>query len=736
MSEWAQFKIQVPGVDLLKDVRTVLETLLIFLEIAKTILETVKIFLIDFGNPIKPLVEALIKLILSFIESLNQTGLYLYADVPDFKKDPELRRMTGGSRGFISRWQGSLLDAKDSNRPQPSPSLTGGFVMLAVDAEGPTKLIAILKVLLRFFNQEFLSPRYSPPANVRAIPVGDSKDPILSLAKVFTDPPTAIAVEWTLPTNTHQTDNGFENLAQSVNSEFVPPNFLIERSSKPVNKELSWDLVKAGSKDVGYVTMEAETQFEVRGQPQLDKRKKRKIRMTDENGDPFIKFEQYMVVATNSATSTFILGQLGKYRWIDTAVEKDKTYFYRVRAFSGTVTVESDDTIIPVLANRNEKESPASGLNQYIQWPGPKGESAPIMGRASGTVQCRIVDLPTDFDVLENIRRVLLTAISFNFHLEAPADAKFKNDVPVDGTPATWLGMGSLFGKTSLATFDTVPLVSYLAATPDAMAKPDPITGNVPEMPWQQTSVRFQAARMTSRIGSAMLNAGSGVINQFKSTMEGPFPKGTPGVAPLSSALNLKDLVAALTKVTYSTPGGRPDFKGTVDLETANAYVAGFSDVATRANVLAAVRPLMALTFSGIAPDWVQVSLIRDLIPWSGQLLYELMEKIQAMLDSFKGILDEIKLFIDLLVRKINVLEEFIQFLISILDFIDSLSVGFYFLSASGLSGGVGDWIAAIDTATGDGPSSGPTGYTGGLCLAYLAPDVTAFTAAFSLIFG
>jgi hypothetical protein len=117
-------------------------------------------------------------------------------------------------------------------------------------------------------------------------------------------------------------------------------------------------------------------------------------------------------------------------------------------------------------------------------------------------------------------------------------------------------------------------------------------------------------------------------------------------------------------------------------------------------------------------------------------MLYELLEKIQALLDAFKGILDEIKLFIDLLIRKINVLEEFIKFLISILDFIASLSIGFYFLSASGLTGGITDWFAAVDTATGEGPASGPQGYTGGLCLAYNAADVAAFSAAFSLIFG
>jgi hypothetical protein len=113
---------------------------------------------------------------------------------------------------------------------------------------------------------------------------------------------------------------------------------------------------------------------------------------------------------------------------------------------------------------------------------------------------------------------------------------------------------------------------------------------------------------------------------------------------------------------------------GTVDQETANAYVAAFSDAKTRANIQVGVKFLLNLTFSGVPPNWVSVSLLRDLIPWSGQMLYELMEKMQALLDAFKGILDEIKLFIDLLIRKINVLEEFIKFLFLFLKSISCIA--------------------------------------------------------------
>jgi len=174
---------------------------------------------------------------------------------------------------------------------------------------------------------------------------------------------------------------------------------------------------------------------------------------------------------------------------------------------------------------------------------------------------------------------------------------------------------------------------------------------------------------------------------------------------------------------------------GTVDPDTIRTYGAAYSDAVTRNNIATVVSFLMNLSYQGEPPNWEQVSLLRDLIPWSGQMLYDLIAKIQALLDAYKGILDEIKAFIDLIIRKINVLEQFIKFLISILNFIESLSVGFYMLTATGLTGDVNDWFAAVDNAQGDPPKSGAGGYTCGLCLAYLATDVSAFETAFKLIF-
>jgi hypothetical protein len=117
-------------------------------------------------------------------------------------------------------------------------------------------------------------------------------------------------------------------------------------------------------------------------------------------------------------------------------------------------------------------------------------------------------------------------------------------------------------------------------------------------------------------------------------------------------------------------------------------------------------------------------------------MLYDLMAKIQALADAYRGVMDDIKAFIDMLIRKIDVLERFIQYLISLLDFVLSLSIGAYILFLPSTGDGIPGWFQAIDNAGGSKPPSGPTGYSAGVSLAYVAPDVSGFIEPLKLIFG
>jgi len=745
ITKWKQFQIKVPGADLLKQVRSVLETLLIYLEVLKTLLETIKIFLIDFGNPIRALVEALIKLILTFIEALKRTGLYAYWDTPDFTADPSLRTFRGGWGTFKQRWKGSFYDTKDGNRPQPiKNALKGGFVMVVVEADAVGDFLRAIKILLKFFSRNFSKPYYPPPANVKALPVTDKGDPVLSVAKIFKSNIEAIAVEWALPTTTGVPDPYCENLVTQFSTEFYPPKFLIERASVPLNKEVPLDdIAKLGT--AGYVTAVATTEIEINGKPGTIK--KRKIRMADEYGEQFLKFEQYAIVSATDSPATFFLGQLGKFRWIDTSVEYDKTYYYRVRAFSGSLLVKQDGSIPFYTLPRNFAEPNVDGTNIMVVWPADKTNDEPVMGKPSPIVKCRIHQMPANFDLIGAMTNVFLVALSFDFELEADPDAKFDtNGDPIAPTPTQAIGVGLLNGKTSIFAS---PAYQFVAEIGDGLYAPDPVTEQYPKPPWQQTSIRAQALRLVCKIASAMLEQGTSVAKQFQTFMQGLWPVAAPGVTIYKAGgskekvTDMEEMCAALTEIQFGTVAGALATvtdtmiaKGTVPPAAIKAFAAAYYDANCRKNVAAVTNFLLALAYTGQPPNWEMVSLMRDIFPWTGGLLYMMLDAIQALLDSFKGILDEIKAFIDLIIRKIDVLERLIKFLVQILDYIESLAaVKFAMLSVTGLSGNADEWFAAVDNAQGTPPSSGPGGYCGGVCLAYLHVDVTAFETAFKMIF-
>src|ERR1700735_3293390 len=106
-ANWEGFSIQLPGQTLLEPIRNILETILTFLEIIKAVLDVIKAFLIAIPNPIQALVKALMLLLTTLVNTINQTGLYAYFDFPDLGRDPNLFKFLGGYQGFTSRFKGS-----------------------------------------------------------------------------------------------------------------------------------------------------------------------------------------------------------------------------------------------------------------------------------------------------------------------------------------------------------------------------------------------------------------------------------------------------------------------------------------------------------------------------------------------------------------------------------------------------------------------------------------------------
>jgi hypothetical protein len=720
-ANWESFALQIPGEDLLEPVRAILEVLVIFLEILKTLLETVKVLLILFANAVIALVEALISLILTLFEALKRTGFYAWWNFPDLQKDPNLNWHYGGYQKFLTRFKGSCINVRDPNRPQPIAGATAsGFILLVVDADLPLQLIRLVLILKRFFGQDATAPQYRAPSNVKVLPVGSNGDPVLSVVDVFEKQPTALVIEWSLPSKQASGDAGQRAVFADYAQEFVPPNFLIEKSA--TNPNVTIDVKQlSNATAAGLVTQTVTTNFEVNGQP--NQPVTTTIKIPDYYNNPFIKFQKYISINPLVGSLTFFLGQLGTFRYIDTDVQPGQTYWYRVRATNGDMTINPDGSV-PFTTSSID---PMTG-RYYIAYPG--GNPSANVGKASPIHSATVpVFPPGNFDVISNLKALFKVAFSLNFHLPLPGGiggATFSsNGSPIYPTTVLSVGLGSLTQMAGpLTSFQAVPLLGSSVSRLGSVAiTPNP-AGTLPQAPWQVSNVIRNATRLSIIVAGALLNTNNAV--NFQKFMTTGFPKSpAPDILGIE-ATNLSQFVLSFTS-TSTDPAAIQQAQG--------SYAIAFSDLATRLNILAAVNYVKVFLLVAAPPDWKSVSLLRDIIPWAGQLLYELIAKIQALLAAFQGLMAEITAFINLIERKINILEQFIEYLISILDFLLSLEIGLFVLFLPGTGGDISSWFAAIDGAGGSPPTSGPNGYTAGLALAYIGVDIGAFATALQLIF-
>jgi hypothetical protein len=790
-ANWEAFSIQLPGQNLLQGVRNILETLLTFLEIAKAILETIKAFLLDFGNPLILLLKALIALILDLLKALQQTGLYAYYDIPDPFRDPSFKGLAGGFQAFKNRWKGSLLDVRDSNRPQPVAGLLqGGFFLIVLDADGPLALIQLVKSIMAFFknSKRFIFPQYPAPLHLKAVPITPKGDPILALSDLLSTQVTSLALEWKLPGTVPTGDVGFAGLTSQIVQQFRVPNWLIEIGTSPPVKPITITPDISGAFNAKVMSDPSTTGrlVQTTTTPFTDPRNLGSTfnglaPVTDEYGDPIVKFSYYAII---DGFAAFLQAQLGTVRFVFEDVPLDQEFYFRVRAFFGELATTDHGAFVtlnwqsPLL----QRMSDGSGIF-YLPWPSTDPTTQMSMGKPSAMIRGKIATNPT-FDVLGDLRAIFETAFSLNFHESLPAalpeknaqgqvllDAR-KNPIyyplfdsagnPVVGgkyNPPAMIGQGSiadLAGSVAGNIFVAPP-----AAFTAADFQPDP-AGITPTMPWQQVQTRYQASRLAIRFGNILLEQGGGILQAFQNIMRGPLPAGPVdvswkgGLYPFPTTLEQLVLTFTQVEVTPSNPvpSGTSEsgtsvstvtpavaaalesagLNTSVSLATAKGYALAFPDASVRRNVLAAINFLKALNLQGTPPNWISVSLL-DLIPWSGQILYDLVAKIQALIDAFNGVIQEIIDFINLIERKINAMEQFIEYLISILNFLLNLEVSFALLPVPSITGDVSSWLSTIDEAGGAVPSSGPSGFTAGICIAYLAPDITEIVTAFGLIF-
>jgi hypothetical protein len=700
MAEWKSLQVEVPGKDLLEPARATLEQLLLLLDVLKALLDTVKVFLIDFGNPVRALVEALIGMIQEVFLALKVSGVFALFHVPNPLEDTNFDNHKGFD-AFTNVFKQSLYDMKDSSRPQPRVGSTkGGFVLLVVAADSPYSLLGRVRQLLRFFNRDFTSPRYEAPQNIKVAPIGPGGDPILSVADVFTLNPDRIGLTWDLPTSSETPDAGFHDVISRVANEFVPPKFLIEKSkgidpaAGLIDKADILDPEKAGKVEHSVEKLVAGASGTVE-QRQL---------LRDSYDDLVIKFTECIVLDTTAITG--LIGQAGRMRYVDEQVEPDVTYYYRVRAFSGELDISNGQILFSDPLSVDGRADPK------VVW--PSTSSAPdaicVVGKPSAIVAVRL-PAPRDgaaatFDVMSNLRRVFQAAFTCDFHRSA------ESPNPVGQGSMTKLA-GPVAAYSSEALLDQIRKAGG-NTTKDRIAALLATT-SVIEFPWENRGVRRQSARLADAVGSAFLETGGGTLETFRTLLQ------APGILSLPT---LQDALEALTN---------PDLD---DLTQGQNFDKAYADATFRDALLSVVGFVQSFTGGGVSPDWISVSPLRDIVPWSGEILYSLLDKIQALVDAFGGVVSELNDFISLLQRKIDTLERLLEQLISVLNFIESLQIGAYILFVPEIDGNVTDWVQTVESADGTVPPTGPGGYSAGVALAYVSPNVSAISSAFSLIFG
>jgi hypothetical protein len=747
-AQWESLKIELPLKPLLEPVLNVMETMMVYLEILKAILETIKALLIDFGNPIKALVQALIALIQQLFKALQQTGLYTYYDFPDPTKlnfKTNYNRFANISQPFTYRLSGSWYNPSDQNRPQPVKLFNqGAYLLFVVDASSVVKMIRLIIQLLKFFGKDFTQPRFQAMRNVKALPLGDKKDPILALSKVFSGQVKGIAVEWSIPSTQRNPDPGMADVVGELADEFIPPAFLIEKSTQPLTTKIdtgldtsglgatkqSWASIlaaffKDGSKaGICEYTRGIKTETPQSGGKLTPVR----VPLVDELGEPVIKFEKYIVVDN---FLDLVQASLGKFRWIDTDVKKDTTYFYRVRAYTGSLDYSTRDATGYTTLTAGLRKVNYDTTTVQMGFNGKTGEGEPVMGRASAIVQARIPDLPAKFDVESNVYRLLLVALSLDFGQQAiiVKDAagnvtrpQFNGDggpMPGTSTVPSDIGRGKLAGVSG-------PLNGgYSASSVLQLLTPSSPQMDSATMPWQVFLVKYQAQRLTATVLTAFLTLGSGPINKFKDLMQGALPWGALEdiEGTLKGANDLETLCIRLTE----DPPSR---------STRVTFEIAYDNISVRCNIQKGVQTLIPFLINTSSdPAWSSIKLF-DFVPWVPTILYKLLDVIEALLDAYKGVVEEIKDFIDLLLRKINALERFIKFLIQIIESILDLEVSCYFLNSGVLDKGIDEWDSVLWNAGGDAPPYVFGGYSAGIALAAVGPDISNIVGAFKLLFG
>lgn len=239
MSNWVTVQPGLPDrfASVADTINSVVQALLVTLNLALAILNVIKAFSVGLLDPLAAILERIIDEIEGFLNDIRDMGIYIAsdADLVEFPFD----NILGGYVAYERRMIGRLVDRSDPTRPNFSrqTDVVGIFLYGSADALGLEQLNYMMNQILLFFGQVGKASSFPAPVNLLAL-YGEDGSNIRTYAPLpdalqVVRVPNSVAVTWRMP----PPPGG----ASSKYASLMPKGFIIEVSVLREGLVLAYD---------------------------------------------------------------------------------------------------------------------------------------------------------------------------------------------------------------------------------------------------------------------------------------------------------------------------------------------------------------------------------------------------------------------------------------------------------------------------------------------------------------
>lgn len=245
MANWVTAQPGLPDrfTNVATTINSVVQALLVTLNLALAILNIIKAFSVGLLDPLTELLERVVDEIEGFLNDIRDMGIYITsdADLVEFPFD----NILGGYTAYERRMIGRLVDRSDPTRPDfaRQTEVVGIFLYGSADALGLEQLNYMMNQLLLFFGQVGKASSFPAPISLRASygTEGDSIRTYTPLPEALQGAgvPNAVSVTWRMP----PPPGG----ASAKYASLMPKGFIIEVSVLREGLVLAYDTPAASS---------------------------------------------------------------------------------------------------------------------------------------------------------------------------------------------------------------------------------------------------------------------------------------------------------------------------------------------------------------------------------------------------------------------------------------------------------------------------------------------------------